>query len=72
MGADPEAADLEAQGLGWASSFGSGIGAPRRSRSGLEVTWTTTPTKWSNCFFENLFSFEWELDDSPGRRATSG
>ena len=64
VGAVPEAADIEAQGLGWASRFGSGKGADTIS-SGLEVTWTTTPTKWSNNFFENLFGFEWELTKSP-------
>jgi catalase-peroxidase len=64
VGADPEASDLEAQGLGWKSSFGTGIGADCIT-SGLEVTWTTTPTKWSNNFFWNLFSFEWELTKSP-------
>ena len=57
-------ADLEAQGLGWKSSFGTGKGGDTIT-SGLEVTWTTTPTKWSNNFFENLFGFEWELTKSP-------
>jgi catalase-peroxidase len=61
---EPEAADLELQGLGWKNSFGSGKGADTIT-SGLEVTWTKTPTKWSNNFFENLFSFEWELTKSP-------
>ena len=62
---EPEAADLELQGFGWANRFGSGKGADTIT-SGLEVTWTTTPTKWSNNFFENLFNFEWELTKSPG------
>jgi catalase-peroxidase len=64
VGADPEAADLEAQGLGWKSSFGTGKGADAIT-SGLEVTWTTTPTKWSNDFFKHLFGYEWELTKSP-------
>ncbi|MGE7775881.1 catalase/peroxidase HPI [Chitinophaga sp. NPDC101104] len=64
VGAEPEAADLAQQGLGWHNSFGSGKGADTIT-SGLEVTWTTTPTKWSNNFFENLFAFEWELTKSP-------
>jgi len=61
---EPEAAALEQQGLGWHNSFGTGKG-PHTITSGLEVTWTTTPTKWSNNFFENLFAFEWELTKSP-------
>ena len=61
---EPEAAGLEAQGFGWTNSFGTGKGADTIT-SGLEVTWTTTPTKWSNNFFENLFGFEWELTKSP-------
>ena len=64
VGVEPEAAAIEAQGLGWASSFGTGKGGDAIT-SGLEVTWTTTPTKWSNNFFENLFGFEWELTKSP-------
>ncbi len=64
VGPEPEAAPLEAQGLGWLSSYGSGRGADAIT-SGLEVTWTTTPTRWSNNFLENLFSFEWELEMSP-------
>ncbi|GEP89136.1 catalase-peroxidase [Chitinophaga terrae (ex Kim and Jung 2007)] len=64
VGKEPEAAGLEAMGLGWANSYGSGKGADTIT-SGLEVTWTTTPTKWSNNFFENLFNFEWELTKSP-------
>jgi len=63
-GPDPEAAGLEEQGLGWRNSFGAGKGADTIT-SGLEVTWTTTPTKWSTNFFWNLFSFEWELTKSP-------
>jgi catalase-peroxidase len=64
VGDDPEAADLEAQGLGWHNRFGKG-NAGDTITSGLEVTWTTTPAKWSNNFFENLFGFEWELTKSP-------
>ncbi|MEN5117007.1 catalase/peroxidase HPI [Luteimonas sp. TWI662] len=64
VGAETEAADLEEQGLGWRSSFGSGKGGDTIT-SGLEVTWTTTPALWSNNFFENLFGFEWELEKSP-------
>ncbi len=64
VGPDPEAAGLELQGLGWSNSFGNGKGASAIT-SGLEVTWTTTPTKWSNNFFENLFGYEWELTKSP-------
>jgi catalase-peroxidase len=65
VAAEPEAAGLEDQGLGWKNSFGAGRGGDTIT-SGLEVTWTTTPTKWSNNFFENLFGFEWELTKSPG------
>jgi len=64
VGAEPEAAGLEQQGLGWKSSFGTGVGADAIT-SGLEVTWTTTPTKWSGNFFWNLFGYEWELSKSP-------
>ena len=64
VGADPEAAGLEQQGLGWKSAFGTGKGGDTIT-SGLEVTWTTTPTKWSNNYLENLFGFEWELTKSP-------
>ncbi len=64
VGPDPEAAPLEEQGLGWKNSFGTGTGADAIT-SGLEVTWTTTPTKWSSNFLWNLFSFEWELTKSP-------
>ncbi|MGH8420816.1 MAG: catalase/peroxidase HPI [Pseudomonas fluorescens] len=64
VGAEPEAAGLEAQGFGWKNSFGTGKG-PDTITSGLEVTWTTTPTKWSNNYLENLFGFEWELSKSP-------
>ena len=64
VGPEPEAAGIEEQGLGWKSSFGMGIGADTIS-SGLEVTWTNTPTKWSNNFFRILFSHEWELTKSP-------
>ncbi|MBP2561767.1 catalase-peroxidase [Neorhizobium galegae] len=64
VGIDPEGGELEAQGLGWASKFNTGIGRDAIG-SGLEVTWTQTPTQWSNYFFENLFGFEWELTTSP-------
>src|SRR6202167_3412505 len=64
VGADPEGADIEDQGFGWKNKFGKGCGADTIG-SGLEVIWTTTPTKWSNNFFENLFGFEWELSKSP-------
>ena len=64
VGPEPEAAPIEQQGLGWKSSFGSGSGGDAIS-SGLEVTWTTTPTKWGNDFFKHLFSYEWELTKSP-------
>src|SRR5262245_60470565 len=64
VGADPEAAPIEAQGLGWQNSFGAGKGRDTIT-SGLEVTWTTTPTRWSNNYFENLFGYEWELTKSP-------
>ncbi len=65
LAANPEAAPLEAQGLGWKSSHGTGKGADTIT-SGLEVTWTSTPTRWSNGFLENLFGFEWELYEGPG------
>jgi catalase-peroxidase len=64
VGADPEAAGIEEQGLGWTSSYASGK-AGDAITSGLEVIWTTTPTKWSNNFFWNLFGYEWELTKSP-------
>ncbi|MCX5136865.1 MULTISPECIES: catalase/peroxidase HPI [unclassified Streptomyces] len=64
VGDDPEAAPIEAQGLGWKSSYRTGKGADAIT-SGLEVTWTTTPTQWSNGFFDNLFGYEWELTQSP-------
>ncbi|KVO28533.1 catalase/peroxidase HPI [Burkholderia ubonensis] len=64
VGAEPEAAAIEAQGLGWKSSYGTGKGKDAIT-SGLEVTWTTTPTQWSHNFFENLFGYEWELTKSP-------
>ncbi|MGO8759823.1 MAG: catalase/peroxidase HPI [Terracidiphilus sp.] len=64
VGPEPEAASIEEQGLGWKSSFGTGKGGDAIG-SGLEVIWTTTPTKWSNNFFINLFGYEWELTKSP-------
>jgi catalase-peroxidase len=64
VGPEPEAAGIEEQGLGWKSKFGSGKGGDAIG-SGLEVIWTTTPTKWSNNFFANLFEYEWELTKSP-------
>jgi catalase-peroxidase len=64
VGPEPEATSIEEQGLGWKSRFGSGNGGDTIT-SGLEVTWTSTPTKWSNNFFQNLFGYEWELTKSP-------
>jgi catalase-peroxidase len=64
VGAEPEGADIEAQGLGWASKYGSGKGGDAIT-SGIEVIWSQTPTKWSNNFFKNLFDYEWELTKSP-------
>jgi catalase-peroxidase len=64
LGPEPEAASIEEQGLGWKSTFGTGKGGDTIT-SGLEVTWTPTPTKWSNNFFKNLFDYEWELTKSP-------
>jgi catalase-peroxidase len=64
VGPEPEAATIEEQGLGWRNKFGTGKGADTIT-SGLEVTWTTTPTKWSNSFFQSLFGYEWELTRSP-------
>ena len=64
VGKEPEAAEIELQGFGWNNKYASGKGADTIT-SGLEVTWTKTPTKWSNNFFENLFAFEWELTKSP-------
>ncbi len=64
VGPEPEASGIEEQGLGWRSSYGSGKGGDTIT-SGLEVTWTSTPTKWSNNFFWNLFGYEWELSKSP-------
>jgi catalase-peroxidase len=64
VGSDPEGGDIESQGLGWKSTFGTGW-AGDAITSGLEVTWTSTPTKWGNEFFKNLFGYEWELTKSP-------
>ena len=64
VGKEPEAADLAMQGFGWHNKYGSGVGADAIT-SGLEVTWTKTPTQWSNNFFENLLGFEWQLSKSP-------
>ncbi|MBF8729256.1 catalase/peroxidase HPI [Pseudomonas guariconensis] len=64
VGPEPEAAGLELQGLGWQNKFGTGKGGDTIT-SGLEVTWTSTPTKWSNEYLENLFNFDWELTKSP-------
>ena len=69
VGAEPEAAGIEQQGFGWKSSHASGKGADAIT-SGLEVTWTSTPTQWSNNFFENLFGYEWELTESLSGRAS--
>jgi len=65
VGPEPEGGEIQDHGLGWRSKHGTGIGADAIT-SGLEVTWSQTPTKWSNHFFENLFNFEWELTKSPG------
>jgi catalase-peroxidase len=65
VGKEPEAAGIEMQGFGWHNSYGEGKG-PDTITSGLEVTWSKTPTQWSNSFFENLFGFEWKLSKSPG------
>ena len=64
VGAEPEGAPIEQMGLGWKSSFGTGKGGDSIT-SGIEVTWSNTPTKWSNYYFENLFKYEWELTKSP-------
>ncbi|MGL1563006.1 catalase-peroxidase, partial [Vibrio parahaemolyticus] len=64
VGPEPAAADIAEQGLGWKNSFGTG-NAGSTITSGLEGAWTTTPTQWSNNYFENLFGFEWELTKSP-------
>jgi catalase-peroxidase len=64
VGAEPEAAPIEEQGFGWKSKFGTGKGKDAIT-GGPEVTWSTTPTKWSNSFFENLFKYEWEFEKSP-------
>jgi catalase-peroxidase len=64
VGLEPEGSAIEEQGLGWSNSFGSGVGGDTIT-SGLEVTWSNTPTKWSNYFFQNLFGYEWELTKSP-------
>src|SRR4029077_15941635 len=64
VASEPEAAGLEQQGFGWKNSFGTGKGADTIT-SGVEVTWTTTPTKWGNGFFKPLFGHEWELTKSP-------
>ena len=66
-GAEPEGASIEEQGFGWTSNFKSGKGSDAIS-SGLEVTWTTTPTKWGNGFFENLFGLRLGTNKEPGRR----
>ena len=67
LGPEPEGAPLEEQGLGWKSSYGTGKGVDAIT-SGLEGTWTPTPTSWDNSFFETLFGYEWELDAEPRRR----
>jgi catalase-peroxidase len=64
VGPEPEAAGLESQGFGWKNSYGTGKG-PHTITSGLEVTWTSSPTRWTNDYFDNLFGFEWELTKSP-------
>jgi catalase-peroxidase len=65
LGKEPEGSPIEEQGLGWSSAYATGI-AGDAITSGLEVTWSSTPTKWSNSFFEHLFKYEWELTKSPG------
>src|SRR5271165_2210694 len=65
LGPEPEAEGLDAQGLGWKNGFGTGKGADTIT-SGLEVTWTTTPTRWGTGFFQHLFGHEWGLTKSPG------
>ena len=65
LGKEPEGSTIEEQGLGWTSAYATGI-AGDAITSGLEVTWTSTPTKWSNDYFENLFKYDWELTKSPG------
>src|SRR5271170_5404497 len=65
LGKEPEGSPIEEQGLGWSSAYATGIGGDAIT-SGLEVTWTSTPTKWSNDYFEHLFKYEWELTKSPG------
>ena len=67
VGREPEAAPLEEQGLGWRNTFGTGTGGDAIT-SGIEIIWTTAPTKWDNGFFENLFGYEWELTQSPAGR----
>ena len=64
VGPEPEGAPLEQQGLGWKNTFGSGKGRDAIT-SGIEVTWTPTPTTWDNSYFETLFGYEWELTKSP-------
>ncbi len=64
LGKDPESGELEAHGFGWQSGFNTGMGVDAIT-SGLEVTWTTQPTKWTNDFFKHLFEYEWELTKSP-------
>ncbi len=71
VGKEPEAATIEQQGFGWSNKYGSGKG-PDTITSGLEVTWTKTPTRWSNQFFEYLFGYEWELTKSPAGRQPVG
>ena len=71
VGREPEGASIEEMGLGWKNTYGTGKGADAIT-SGLEVTWTATPTQWGNGFFDNLFGHEWELTKSPGRRAPVG
>ena len=68
IGPDPEGGAIEDQGLGWKSKYGTGFGADAIT-GGPEVTWSQTPTKWSNHFFDNLFNFEYGADQEPGRRA---
>ncbi len=71
VGPEPEGCPVDAQGLGWKNTYGTGKGADTIT-SGIEVTWTSTPTQWDNGFFDNLFGHEWELTKSPARRPPVG
>ena len=68
VGPEPEGCPVDAQGLGWKNTHGTGVGADAIT-SGLEGAWTNNPTQWDNGFLDNLYDYEWELTDEPGRRA---